>query len=44
MQAKTTPKAPAPGAVKGLLYSAVALSTLAALIHLFVTPEHFGEW
>jgi hypothetical protein len=44
MQAKTTLKAPAPGAVKGLLYSAVVLSTVAALIHLFVTPEHFGEW
>jgi hypothetical protein len=44
MQAKTTLKAPAPGAAKGLLYSAVALSSVAALIHLFVTPEHFGEW
>ena len=44
MQAKTTLKAPAPGAPKGLLYSAVALSSVAALIHLLVTPEHFGEW
>src|SRR3712207_1272714 len=39
MQAKTTLKAPAPGAAKGLQYSAAA-----ALIHLLVTPEHFGEW
>ena len=44
MQAKTTLKAPAPGAAKGLQYSAVALSSVAALIHLLVTPEHFGEW
>jgi hypothetical protein len=44
MQAKTTLKAPAPRAAKGLLYSAVALSSVAALIHLLVTPEHFGEW
>ncbi len=26
------------------LYAAAALSLLAALIHLWVTPEHFGEW
>jgi len=44
MQAKTTVKVPAPKAAKGLLYSAVALSLVAALIHLWVTPEHFGEW
>jgi hypothetical protein len=44
MQAKTTVLAPASSAAKGLLYSAVALSSVAALIHLLVTPEHFGEW
>ena len=27
-----------------VLYAAAALSLLAALIHLWVTPEHFGEW
>jgi hypothetical protein len=27
-----------------LLYVAAALSLLAALIHLWVTPEHFEEW
>jgi hypothetical protein len=30
-----------PGAV---LYAAAALSLLAALVHLLVTPEHFEEW
>lgn len=29
---------------KLILYSAAALSLLAALIHLWVMPEHFGEW
>jgi hypothetical protein len=28
----------------GALYAAAALSLLAALIHLWVTPEHFEEW
>ena len=34
------------GAVRplGVLYAAAALSLLAALIHLWVTPEHFEEW
>ena len=34
------------GAVRPLrvLYAAAALSLLAALIHLWVTPEHFKEW
>ena len=34
------------GAVRplGALYAAAALSLLAALIHLWATPEHFGEW
>ncbi len=34
------------GAVRPLwvLYAAAALSLLAALIHLWVTPEHFEEW
>ena len=27
-----------------VLYAAAALSLLAALIHLWVTPEHFKEW
>jgi hypothetical protein len=27
-----------------VLYAAVALSLLAALIHLRVIPEHFEEW
>jgi hypothetical protein len=44
MQSKTTVLAPASSAAKRLLYSAVALSSVAALIHLLVTPEHFGEW
>ena len=26
------------------LYAAAALSLLAALIHLWVMPEHFEEW
>ncbi len=26
------------------LYAAAALSLVAALIHLWVAPEHFGEW
>jgi hypothetical protein len=26
------------------LYAAAALSLLAALVHLWVTPEHFEEW
>jgi hypothetical protein len=34
------------GALRPLpvLYAAAALSLLAALIHLWVTPEHFEEW
>jgi hypothetical protein len=44
MQSKTVVMGPAVGAIKGLVYSAVALSLVAALIHLWVTPEHFGEW
>ena len=35
---------PAVRAIKGLVYSAVALWLVAALIHLWVTPEHFREW
>lgn len=27
-----------------MLYALAALSALAALIHLWVMPEHFGEW
>lgn len=27
-----------------ILYAAAALSLLAALVHLWVTPEHFEEW
>jgi hypothetical protein len=27
-----------------ILYAVAALSLLAALIHLWVTPEHFEEW
>lgn len=27
-----------------LIYAASALSLVAALIHLWVMPEHFGEW
>ena len=26
------------------LYAAASLSLVAALIHLWVAPEHFGEW
>jgi hypothetical protein len=44
MQAKTAAMRPAVRAARGLLYSAVVLSLVAALIHLWVTPEHFGEW
>jgi hypothetical protein len=44
MQAKMAIMGPAIRATKGLMYSAVALSLVAALIHLWVTPEHFGEW
>jgi hypothetical protein len=29
---------------KGMLYTVAGLSLLAALIHLWVTPEHFREW
>jgi hypothetical protein len=29
---------------RGVLYTVAALSLLAALIHLWVTPEHFEEW
>src|SRR5215204_4923555 len=29
---------------RGLLYVVAALSLLAALIHLWVAPEHFEEW
>lgn len=29
---------------KRILYSAAALSLIAALIHLWVIPEHFEEW
>jgi hypothetical protein len=44
MQAKTVVMGPAVRAIKGLVYSAAAFSLVAALIHLWVTPEHFGEW
>jgi hypothetical protein len=44
MQVKMAIKGPAVRVTKGLLYSAVGLSSVAALIHLWVTPEHFGEW
>jgi len=44
MQAKMAVMGPTVRATKGLVYSAVALSLVAALIHLWVTPEHFGEW
>ena len=36
---RTTPVRPS-----RVLYAAAALSLLAALIHLWVTPEHFEEW
>src|SRR5215203_6437605 len=29
---------------RGVLYMVAALSLLAALIHLWVAPEHFEEW
>jgi hypothetical protein len=29
---------------KGILYTVAALSLLAAMIHLWVVPEHFEEW
>ena len=29
---------------KGVLHTVAALSLLGALIHLWVMPEHFGEW
>jgi hypothetical protein len=29
---------------KGVLYTVAALSLFAALIHLWVMPEHFAEW
>jgi hypothetical protein len=29
---------------RGVLYTVAALSLLAALIHLWVMPEHFAEW
>jgi hypothetical protein len=29
---------------RGVLYMVAALSLLSALIHLWVTPEHFEEW
>jgi hypothetical protein len=32
------------GRSKMILYAAVAFSLLAALIHLWVMPEHFEEW
>ena len=34
----------APGFPKPMLYAAAALSLVAALIHLWVMPEHFREW
>jgi hypothetical protein len=34
----------APDRPKGVLYPVAALSLLAALIHLWVMPEHFEEW
>ena len=35
---------PGAGRPVRVLYAAAALSLLAALIHLWVTPEHFEEW
>ena len=29
---------------RGMLYAVAMLSALAALIHLWVAQEHFGEW
>ena len=34
----------APGPSRPVLYAAAALSLVAALIHLWVMPEHFAEW
>ena len=34
----------ATGHPKPILYAAAVLSLVAALIHLWVTPEHFREW
>ncbi len=34
----------APGLSRPVLYAAAALSLVAALIHLWVMPEHFAEW
>ena len=34
----------APGFPRPMLYAAAALSLVAALIHLWVMPEHFAEW
>ncbi len=34
----------APGLSRPVLYAAAALSLVAALIHLWVMPEHFREW
>ena len=34
----------APGLSRPILYAAAALSLVAALIHLWVMPEHFREW
>ncbi|MDP9439356.1 MAG: hypothetical protein M3P49_11525 [Actinomycetota bacterium] len=34
----------APGLSRLILYAAAALSLVAALIHLWVMPEHFREW
>ena len=34
----------APARPVRVLYAAAALSLLAALVHLWVTPEHFEEW
>ena len=32
------------GRPKQILYAAAALSLVAALVHLWVTPEHLEEW
>ncbi len=34
----------APDRPKGVLYAVAALAALAALIHVWVMPEHFREW
>src|SRR5829696_5730242 len=44
MQTKTAAMEPEVRVATGLVYSAVVLSLVAALIHLWVTPEHFEEW